>query len=176
LLGPTFVIKPAHGGGGQGVVTLATTVEQITQARREQPDDMYMLQSRVVPARRGGRPAWFRTIYVDGKVYPSWWEFDSRCYTPVSVAQEAHYGLEPLTQITGTLAAICELQLFSTEIAIDQDNQFVVVDYVNDPIDLTLASKKTDGVPDEIVAFIADDLAGLVARHVDLSSTRADRN
>ncbi len=174
-LGPTFVIKPAHGGGGQGVVTLANSIEQVTQARQEQPDDMYMLQSRVVPCRLAGRPAWFRAIYADGKVYPSWWDFDSRSYVPVTVAQEAHFGLEPIRQITNTLAAICELQLFSTEIAIDLDNQFIVVDYVNDPIDLTLASKQTDGVPDDIVVFIADDLASLVVRQTTDSSPESRR-
>jgi len=44
--------------------------------------------------------------------------------------------------------------------------RFVIVDYVNDPIDLRLQSKAPDGVPNEIVRDIA-------ARLVDFSAGRS---
>jgi hypothetical protein len=164
-LGPSFTIKPAHGGGGWGVVVVATTVDRIVQARQESPDDMYMLQERVVPTKIGTRTAWFRILYAAGQVYPCWWNFDTRQYRPVTVAEEVHYRLTPLRELTKALAGLCALELFSTEIAVDNQNRFVVVDYVNDPVDLTLASSKPDGVPDDLVGFIAEDLADLVAQH-----------
>jgi hypothetical protein len=55
--------------------------------------------------------------------------------------------------------------LFSTEIAITSDGRFVIVDYVNDPIDLRLQSKASDGVPDDIVEDIAARLVGLTLRY-----------
>jgi hypothetical protein len=55
--------------------------------------------------------------------------------------------------------------LFSTEIAITSDGRFVIVDYVNDPIDLRLQSKALDGVPDEIVKDITERLVELILPH-----------
>jgi hypothetical protein len=56
--------------------------------------------------------------------------------------------------------------LFSCEIALTNDHSFVVVDYVNDPLDLRLQSRCVDGVPDDIVAAIANQLARLAIHHV----------
>jgi hypothetical protein len=42
----------------------------------------------------------------------------------------------------------------------------MVVDYVNDPIDLRLQSKATDGVPDQIVSHIAESLVERVSAMV----------
>lgn len=165
-LGPTITTKPAHGGGGEGVIELCTTPEQVQEARRQQPDDSYLLQARVVPSQIGGRDAWFRTIYSAGHSYPCWWNTKSHAYVPVTVAETSHYGLEPIQEITQRIAEICGLQLFSNEIALTRDHEFLVVDYVNDPIDLTLQSKRKDGVPDAIVRFIAEDVAGLVRANV----------
>jgi len=161
-LGPTFTTKPAHGGGGQGVIVLCTTPEQIQAARQQYPDDSYLLQARVVPGQLGGRDAWFRTVYSMGRSYPCWWDRETHAYVPVTAAEMTHYRLEPLQQLTERIAEICGLQLFSNEIALTADYEFQVVDYVNDPLDLTLQSKRGDGVPDEIVRFIADDVADLV--------------
>jgi hypothetical protein len=58
------------------------------------------------------------------------------------------------------------LDLFSTEIALTLDGLFMVVDYVNDPIDLRLQSKATDGVPDQIVSHIAESLVERVSAMV----------
>ena len=61
-LGPSFTIKPAHGGGGAGVVIEAISIDQVLVARQEFPNDKYLLQTRVVPTQLGRRPAWFRVI------------------------------------------------------------------------------------------------------------------
>jgi hypothetical protein len=45
------------------------------------------------------------------------------------------------------------------------DGRFVIVDYVNDPIDLRLQSKTFDGVPDDIVRDITETLAEFVLIH-----------
>ncbi len=161
-LGESFTIKPAYGGGGAGVVNEATTLSQVLIARQEFPSQRYLLQARIIPARLGSRMAWFRVIYCAGKVYPCWWDNDTHIYTQVTPDEEACYNLRSLRSMTSSIAALCGLTLFSTEIAITSDGRFVIVDYVNDPIDLRLQSKAFDGVPDQIVRDITERLVELI--------------
>jgi len=161
-LGESFTIKPAYGGGGDGVINEATTLSHVLIARQEFPTQRYLLQAQIIPARLGSRMAWFRVIYCAGKVYPCWWDNDTHIYTHVTSHEAACYNLGSLRTITISIAALCGLTLFSTEIAVTSDGRFVIVDYVNDPIDLRLQSKAFDGVPDDIVKDIAERLVELV--------------
>lgn len=163
-LGVPFVIKPSYGGGGDGVILGATTLEQAHRARSEYPDLKYLLQEQVESHELDGRQAWFRVIYCAGNFYPCWWNTRTHVYTPVTVDEETRFGLAPLYEITTHIAQICRLDFFSTEIAHVRDGRWVAIDYVNDQIDLRLQSQTPDGVPDSIVAHIATDLAGLVTR------------
>jgi hypothetical protein len=160
-LGESFAIKPAYGGGGDGVINEATTLSQVLIARQEFPTQRYLLQAYIIPARLGSRMAWFRVIYCAGKVYPCWWDSDTHVYTQVTPNEETCYNLSSLRSLTSSIAALCGLTLFSTEIAITSDGRFVIVDYVNDPIDLRLQSKAFDGVPDNIVKDVTEHLVEL---------------
>ncbi len=160
-LGDAFTIKPANGGGGAGVVVEAHALSEVSEARRRFPDNRYLLQTRVRPARLGGRSAWFRVISCCGEVFPCWWETQTHEYQAVTVAEESHHGLAPLRTLAASLAQICGLGLFSSEIALDEQGTFLVVDYANDPIDLRLQSETREGVPDAIVRFIAERLAAV---------------
>jgi len=164
-LGESFTIKPAYGGGGDGVINKATTLNQVLIARQEFPTQRYLLQARIIPARHGSRMAWFRVIYCAGKVYPCWWDNDTHIHTHVTSSDETCYNLGSLRSITSSIAALCGLTLFSTEIAITSDGRFVTVDYVNDPMDLRLQSKAVDGVPDDIVEDITERLVELILTH-----------
>lgn len=172
LMEGCFAIKPAHGGGGKGVITRATCWEQVLSARQEFPTDQYLLQDQVDPILFDGRPAWFRIIYCAEKIYPCWWDPCTHIYTPLTDFQISHYRLDPLLDISTAIAGICRLELFSTEIAYTVSGQFLVVDYVNDPIDLRCQSTTPEGVPDHIVAAIACELVSYVESqsHVVLSS------
>jgi hypothetical protein len=161
-LGPAITMKPAHGGGGDGVVVLNAAAEPVQATRQQYPEDSYLLQTYVVPAQLAGRTAWFRVIYAAGRVYPFWWDLCTHAYTPVSVAEEYGFGLRPLQEMTCRIAEICGLSLFSTEIARQADGGFQVVDYINDPLDLTPHSVAPNGVPDQILGFIAENLADWV--------------
>jgi hypothetical protein len=162
-LGGQFTIKPAHGSGGDGVVLEVTSLSQVLVSRQEYPADTYLLQAHTNTKMLAARPAWFRVIYCAGRVYPCWWDPETHVYTPVSPEEESHYGLSPLRNITDSIASITEMDFFSTEIALDWDGNFLIVDYVNDPIDLRLQSRAADGVPDEIVRGIAGHLAEIVS-------------
>jgi hypothetical protein len=161
-LGERFSIKPGYGGGGDGVINEATMLSQVLIARQEFPTQRYLLQAHIIPARLGSRMAWFRVICCAGKVYPCWWDNDTHIYTHVTPNEEACYNLGSLRTVTSSIATLCGLTLFSTEIAITSDGRFVIVDYVNDPIDLRSQSKAFDGVPDNIVKDITERLVELI--------------
>ena len=164
-LGERFTIKPAHGGGGEGVVMEATSWDQACAARQAHPTDRYLLQAHIAPIHLDARPAWFRVIYCAGQVYPCWWDTDTHVYTPVTWDEENRYGLSPLYTTAIAIANLCGLELFSTEISLSYDGLFVVVDYVNDQLDLRLQSQAADGVPDDVVRDIAGRLAGRATDH-----------
>lgn len=161
-LGGLFTIKPAHGSGGEGVLNKATTWQQVMTARKEHPTDRYLLQQYIAPRNINSHPAWFRVIYCTGSVYPCWWHPHTHLYQTVSEADRDEFNLQPLTYAAETIARICGLDLFSTEIAFTSGDLFVVVDYVNDPIDLRIQSNTQDGVPDAVVRDIVHRLVTLV--------------
>jgi len=163
-LGESFSIKPAHGGGGDGVIVGAHSIEAVMAARQQYPADKYLLQTQVSPIRAGRRPAWFRVLYCAGEIYPCWWDIQTHVYAPVTAAEESRYRLLPLRAITETIAEVCRLGLFSTEIALTSRTGLIVVDYANDPIDLRLQSCTPEGVPDDIARFVAESLVDLVGR------------
>jgi hypothetical protein len=161
-LGGKFIVKPAHGGGGEGVVLEVSTLGQVLEARQAHPQDYYLLQAHISPVQLGGRPAWFRVLFCGGRIYPFWWEMASHVYVAVEEEEDNRFGLGSVASTTRTIAQVCGLNLFSTEIALTASGHFVVVDYVNNPIDLRLQSATPDGVPDETVRDIAGRLAELV--------------
>jgi hypothetical protein len=161
-LGGSFAIKPARGGGGEGVVLEAGSPEQVLAVRQQYPKEKYLLQAHVTPQVLEGRPAWFRILLCAGAIYACWWDPHSHAYTPVTAGERGRYALRSLYEVPARIAQICQLHLFSTEIALAQDGRFLVVDYVNDPVDLRLQSRAADGVPDAVVESIARRLVRLI--------------
>jgi hypothetical protein len=156
-LGPQFVIKPSHGGGGEGVILGAFSQDQILRARMEFPEQKYLIQATVLPRTIHGQPAWFRVFYANGSTFPCWWHPLTHVFSMLAPADEQRYELGPLRDLAIRIAAISKLDWFSTEIALTLE-EFVVVDYVNDGIDVRIQSKAVDGVPDEVVENIARQL------------------
>jgi hypothetical protein len=164
LLGGSFAIKPACEGGGDGVILEATSWEQVLTARQQYPHEKYLLQAHVTTRILDGRPAWFRVLFCDGAVYPCWWDQRTHVYARVTAEEKARFGLRTLREFSARIAQICGLNLFSTEIALTEEGHFLVVDYVNDPVDLRLQSKAVDGVPDIYLENIAARLVRLAER------------
>jgi len=156
-LGQQFVIKPSNGGGSEGVILGASSLDQILRARMEFPEQKYLLQATVAPRTIQGRPAWFRVFYAVGKTYVCWWHPLTHVYAMVTASEENRYELARLHEITQRIALICKLDWFTTEIALTLED-FVVVDYVNDQIDTRVQSKAVDGAPDEIMQGITSQL------------------
>lgn len=155
-LGENFVIKPSNGGGGEGVILGAYSVDEILKARMEFPEQKYLIQAHVTPHRIEDAPAWFRLFYANGETYPCWWDPETHIYAQVTAEEESQYRLSRLRDVTKRIASICKLDWFSTEIALA--DEFVVVDYVNDEIDTRVQSQAMDGAPDEVMEGIARQL------------------
>jgi hypothetical protein len=167
LLGGSFAIKPASMGGGVGVVLEANSLEQVAGVRQQYPQEKYLLQAHVTPQVLEGHPAWFRVLVCDGAVYPCWWNTQTHVYARVTAEESYRFGLRALREAPRRIAQVCRLELFSTEIALTAEGQFLAVDYVNDPVDLRLQSEAVDGVPDVIV----ENICGRLARLVDKKQT-----
>ncbi len=173
-LGEQFTIKPAHGSGGVGVITRASSWDQVLAVRKEHATDHYLLQAHVAPLPMESHVAWFRVIYCAGEIFSCWWDPYSHVYTPVSEEEKIAHNLGPLEEITHAIARLSKLDLFSTEVAYTAENKFLVIDYVNDQIDLRLQSRTAEGVPDAIVKGVADRLVGQLVHHRKARHPRAD--
>lgn len=162
-LGSPFIIKPACGGGGLGVITNAESTDQVITARMEISHDRYLLQEKITPVILGkGKKAWFRVFYTAGDVIPCWWDDATHIYDELRPKEIKTYNLFKLEDIAGKIARICKLDFFSTEIALTRDGKFVVVDYVNDMCDMRRKLQYYDGVPDNVVDEIAYKLVDYV--------------
>ena len=161
-LGERFVLKPAVGGGGEGVMLNASTLDDIRCTRLQFPAQKYLAQAYIQPRLLSGRTAWFRCFYVAGSCIPCWWNPSTHVYAVLTPDEEKLFELERLCEVTEHIARVCKLDWFSTEIALTNEGKLVVVDYVNDGIDTRLQSRAVDGVPDEVMKKITEGLVGLV--------------
>lgn len=159
-LGAPFVIKPAEGGGGEGVVLDASTAADVARYLEERGYDKVILQRRVLPSSLGGNRGWFRVFFLAGQIVPCWWDDLTHLYRLLSPGEEEAAGLGRLRDLTAAIAHIANIDFFTTEIALDLAGEMVVVDFVNEMPDLRCQSEHPDGVPqplvDAIVAMLVE--------------------
>jgi hypothetical protein len=168
-LGTPLVIKPANTtGGGTGVILNVNTLEEILMARQEHKNDKYLVQETTLPKDLDGKRAWFRVYFAFGETIPCWWDDKTHRYTELTPDEEKQHDLHELRRIMRTIQAVCTLDFFSSEIALTERGEFVVVDYVNEVCDMRLQSKYYDGAPDAIVHRIER----LMAEHVQARISR----
>src|SRR3972149_3012517 len=165
-IGTPFIVKPADGGGGRGVVLGVKTPYEIVKAREKHSKDRYLLQEEIVPVNLKGRKAWFRSFYIYGEIIMCWWDNQAGVYQRITSRAERRYKLKELKKITKKIAEVARINFFSTEIALTKAGRFVVVDYVNDTCDMRLKSTAADGVPDDVVRDIVRELVDGVKKIV----------
>jgi hypothetical protein len=161
-LAKPFVVKPSRGSGGFGVIVGATRPDDVMQTRARFRNQRFLVQQRIEPQILGGRRAWFRVYNVCGQIIPCWWDDTTHKYSIVTPGDGGMVNTEELLRIVRIIAEVSQLDFFSTEIALDKDGRYVVVDYVNDPCDMRPQSKHFDGVPDTIVRTIV----GCITDHI----------
>ena len=159
LLGRPFIIKPCNTtGGGVGVVTGAETLKEVYEERITNLNDKYILQQKIYPSMLDGKRSWFRCFWAFGKAILTWWDDQTHIYSEISEDEFRDFGLKKMYSITKTIAKITELDFFSTEIVLTNENKFIVIDYVNDQCDMRFKSKHIDGVPDNVIQNIVCNL------------------
>jgi hypothetical protein len=161
-LGRSFIIKPAVGAGGTGVVVGAETLAEVLNARKSQHDQKFLLQEKIEPVQLGGERAWFRAYYVHGQTFLAWWNDLTHIYRQVEAKEESEFYLSPMRAIVSKIAGVSRLDFFSAEIALTVDGRFVVVDYVNDICDMRAQSTYPDGVPDILIGEIVASLVNFM--------------
>lgn len=164
IIGRPFIIKPSRGGGGYGVVVGAENIGDIMAARKNFPEDKYLLQEKVAPVLLGQHKAYLRVFYICGKIIPCWWDDKTHIFDILTKEDENKYDLGKIRNITSTIAEIARLDFFSTEICLTEKKRYVVVDYVNDPCDMRPKSIYVDGVPDEVICSIISEILALVEK------------
>jgi len=173
-VGKPFVIKPACGGCGDGVVSDAQSIYDIQIARQEYKDDKYLVQEKIIPVQIGKRRAWFRVFCVCGEVLPCWWDDQTKIAEVLDPSQIAEKIYSEIEHTIRKIASISKLDIFSTEIALSSSEKLLVIDHVNDQVDLRKKSLCVDGVPDEVVDKIVMSLVGWVQRYVARTSIQTE--
>lgn len=163
-VGIPFIVKPAHGGGGIGVLLGAKTLDEVIAARKDFQSDQILIQENIVPRALEGRKAWFRVYYIGGAVTMCWWDPFLHVYEQLTREEMARWNLQEMERVVNLIHDISRLDFFSTEIALTEQMKFVSVDYVNDQCDMRLKSKAADAVPDDLVDFVCESLASFVQR------------
>jgi len=168
VLGRSFIIKPANTtGGGIGVVDGAETLQDIINARKHFRDDKYLLQEKIVPLEKEGRRFWFRIFYSFGHILFTWWDNQTHVYTITKPEEIEDFQLSHLYPVVEKIHQISKLNFFSTEIALNSNSQFVVVDYINEACDMRLQSRYYDGVPDILIGTIIRNLVDFIKTGLD---------
>lgn len=153
-LGSPFVVKPAEGGGGEGVILDAQTPEHICQVMRESRLGKVILQKRIEPAEIDGRRAWFRVLYVMDEILPCFWDDRTHLYSLIDDLSAPW--VAPLMDLARRIAAVSGMRFFSSEIAMTGGHEYYVIDFVNEMCDMRLQSRHPDGVPDALFHRMID--------------------
>ena len=175
-LGHLIVVKPALGYGQRGVkiTTYEAMREAIVEARKVNMGDTVLVQEFIEPREIEGSPAWFRLFNTFGEITPCWWNPNAHTYRKVTMREVYEHKLLPMIQITAEIARITRIEWFSCEVAINKrNNEFVAIDYMNDQCWVNPQSKSADGIPDDVIAHIAERIVKKAREHAFLIPIRA---
>ena len=154
-VGVPFVVKPAWGDSGVGVIVDATSKEELLRSVEEAPNsDAFLIQHQVSPRQLGNHLGWFRQYYIMGEVISCWWDPRSHEYHLVTPGQMREYRLTPIHRIVQGIARASGMKKFSCEVCLNEDGRFYTVDYVNADPDMNPQSYYDNGVPDAVVEHI----------------------
>ncbi len=158
--GIPFVLKPSNGGGGVGVYTDLTELNQVAKYRKEFPEQEYLIQQKIIPGLIEQRPLWFRIFHVCESIFLCYWNPYLKTFSKFDKDHMVITVSKKIKTIVRNIAYISKLKFFSTEIAVQKNGDPIVIDYVNDPVDLRPKSLHRDGIPDELIYSIA---AGIIS-------------
>lgn len=162
-LGKPFIVKPAYySGGSEGVYKNVFSVDEIHNIRRENSDDNYLIQKKIYPTIIHDNRAWFRVLWAFGKVIPMLWDDEFLLYSETNYENLNPELIERINEMMNKIYSVAQLDYFSSEFALTDENEFYLIDYVNDQCDMRLKSNHLDGVPDHVVDKFIDEMIEFV--------------
>ena len=154
-VGEPFVVKPAWGDSSIGVILEGHTHDDLLVSAEQAPNSSaFLVQRRLNSKPLGSHNGWFRLFHIIDEVIPCWWNPSTGEYQMVTPAQTRYHRLTPLGRIMKDIARVSKMKKFTSEICLEEDGNFYVVDYINADPDMNPRSYFADGVPDEIVRHI----------------------
>ncbi len=157
-----FILKPADGSSGEGVVLDAQSLDDILRLKERFGNTAYLVQEKITPINLENKPAWFRVFYCLGKINPCWWNPLTRIHDILTIKEIYRFGLYDMWWLTKMIHTVSGLDFFSVEMAMRSNEKFIVVDYVNDQPDMRKKSKFKDALPDEIVDKVISNIIAFV--------------
>jgi len=161
VLGIPFVLKPSHGGAGEGVNVAAKSAEEIKEFQKDLASDKGLAQEYVIPAIISKKTAWFRPVFATGEVIPLWWDPNNHFYQLFGKSKNERDIVKKLELFARKIAKLTNLELFSYEVMITEKGKYLIVDYANQPIDLNTQDSVPDGLPPEALNRIVHSLTTL---------------
>jgi ribosomal protein L13E len=154
-VGRPFVVKPAWGDSGVGVIMNGYSEDDLHESVKLAPNsDAFLIQQRLEMKKLGNHSGWFRMMHVCGEVISCWWDPSSHEYHLVTPNQVKRYRLTPLRRIMRGIARASKMKKFTSEICLHTDGKFYAVDYINADPDMNPRSFYANGVPDEVVRHV----------------------
>ena len=154
-VGTPFVVKPAWGDSGVGVIMDAYGEDALAQSAELAPNsDAFLIQQRLRMQKLGSHTGWFRMMHICGEIISCWWDPVSHEYHLVSPTQVKRFRLGRLKPIMRGIARASKMKKFTSEICLHDDGKLYVIDYVNADPDMNPRSFYDNGVPDEIVRHV----------------------
>ena len=140
-LGTPFVVKPAWGDSGVGVVVDAQSEDALRWSAEQTPNsDSFLVQKRLQPKELGSHMGWFRLFHFCREVIPCWWDPATHEYQLVTPAQIRKYKLNPLRRIMRNIARVSRMRKFTSEVCLHEHGNFYAIDYVNADPDMNPSS------------------------------------
>ena len=154
-VGTPFVVKPAWGDSGVGVIMDAYSEDALAESAELAPNsDAFLIQQRLRMKKLGSHAGWFRMMHICGEIIPCWWDPVSHEYHLVTPTQVKRFRLRRLKPIMRGIARASKMKKFTSEICLHDDGKLYVIDYVNADPDMNPRSFYDNGVPDEIVRHV----------------------
>ena len=154
-VGVPFVVKPAWGDSGVGVIVDGYSEDDLRRSAQQAPNsDAFLIQQQLRPKELGNHSGWFRMFHICREVIPCWWNPQTHEYQLVTPAQVRRYKLAPLRRIMRGIARVSKMKKFTSEICLHEDGKLYAIDYINADPDMNPRSFYPNGVPDEVVRHV----------------------
>lgn len=157
-LGKPFVLSPGVSSYEKGIILNAKDKGDIKTILDDYPKEDVLAHEYLVPKIINEKVAWFRIIYSCGEILYHWWDPNNHFYIQFGNSDEENKITNETKNYVEKIAELTGLCLFSTEIISDTNGNYVIIDYANNPIDLSSQKDERDGVPEETLNKIADSI------------------